>query len=369
MATSTCQRCIVVANVLFLALIHPSVAYLTNNALRKCRFSFPVTSQVPRVQESPLLSAVSPSNSMITTLTMKQESFPDTIVNRRNFSKIEQEFNDMITIFSKFTEEDIQSIPNPRVRALYEGVAASAFEPAVYRSFEVLFEDFGPLRVAGRMIFGKLKKQMEDNIAQRQDEVSRLMLLTGLEEQELRASRMAFMSIAHEGRDGKSVVTRQQLVDTGIAASFVEMMNFTDQDDFFKQLGGKEWKFEAFMSALQVCTDKQSCLLEHCNPSTVFEEALIRIPAYDHDPVDPRTRKYMNQYDLMVNKFKEWEDFVPKGDGRKLDILRGCFVGARNEKVVNALKIVYVDYTALRMAGDLIFKLMTALVKGSTHKD
>ena len=72
---------------------------------------------------------------------------------------------------------------------------------------------------------------------------------------------------------------------------------------------------------------------------------------------------------MMVNKFKEWEDFVPKGEGRRLDILRGCFVGAENEKVVKALKIVYVDYSALRMAGDLIFSLMTALVSGKSHQN
>jgi hypothetical protein len=44
-----------------------------------------------------------------------------------------------------------------------------------------------------------------------------------------------------------------------------------------------------------------------------------------------------------------------------LDILRGCFSGARDEKVVAALKIVYMDYAALRLAGDLIFKLMSKI--------
>jgi hypothetical protein len=33
------------------------------------------------------------------------------------------------------------------------------------------------------------------------------------------------------------------------------------------------------------------------------------------------------------------------------DILRGCFSGARDAKVVAALKIVYLDYAALRLAG------------------
>lgn len=44
-----------------------------------------------------------------------------------------------------------------------------------------------------------------------------------------------------------------------------------------------------------------------------------------------------------------------------LDILRGCFSGARDAKVVAGLKIVYMDYAALRLAGDLIFKLMSKI--------
>ena len=44
---------------------------------------------------------------------------------------------------------------------------------------------------------------------------------------------------------------------------------------------------------------------------------------------------------------------MPGGESRMLDVLRGCFVGDRNEKIVSALKIVYLDYSALRIGGDL----------------
>ena len=53
---------------------------------------------------------------------------------------------------------------------------------------------------------------------------------------------------------------------------------------------------------------------------------------------------------------------LPRTDNQWLDILRGCFVGSRNDRVVAALKIVYMDYAALRLAGDLIFKLMSKIV-------
>lgn len=40
----------------------------------------------------------------------------------------------------------------------------------------------------------------------------------------------------------------------------------------------------------------------------------------------------------------------------------GALQEQKNEKVLNALKIVYTDYSAIRIAGDLVFKLMRRLV-------
>merc|ERR1712071_744961 len=59
-----------------------------------------------------------------------------------------------------------------------------------------------------------------------------------------------------------------------------------------------------------------------------------------------RKQKYSDRYDEMLVKFEEWESYVPMKEGRYYDVLRGCFAGAKNEKVVAALKIVYMDYSA-----------------------
>ena len=60
--------------------------------------------------------------------------------------------------------------------------------------------------------------------------------------------------------------------------------------------------------------------------------------------------------DSMVQSFEEWEELQlkPKGEGRMVEVLRGCFAGAKNEQIVAPLKIVYMDYSALRIGGDLI---------------
>ena len=156
------QQMFFLANVLSLAI--PLSAFQITNPMTKSQHSFTTPSTL-RVQESRLFSSVSQSTNTMTMVQTqqqqkKQQQQETSSMQRkeRDLSKLEQEFRDMITCFSGYTEEDILSIPNPRLRALYDGVVASAYEPAVYRSFEVLFEDLGPLRVAGRMIFGKLKK-------------------------------------------------------------------------------------------------------------------------------------------------------------------------------------------------------------------
>jgi hypothetical protein len=86
--------------------------------------------------------------------------------------------------------------------------------------------------------------------------------------------------------------------------------------------------------------------------------------------------RWSDRFDEYVSTFQLWErQFLSNdesGDGdridvnidvegrksRRFEILRGCFVGARNERNVAALKIVYMDYAALRIGGDLIFQLM-----------
>ena len=62
-----------------------------------------------------------------------------------------------------------------------------------------------------------------------------------------------------------------------------------------------------------------------------------------------KRQKHSDQFDHYVSTFQVWEDKFVGGDdarltkqpARRLEILRGCFEGARNEKVVAALKIVY----------------------------
>jgi len=52
-----------------------------------------------------------------------------------------------------YTERDILSLHDLRMRALFRGVPGGVQELAVYRAFEILFDDLYPLRIAGRLVY------------------------------------------------------------------------------------------------------------------------------------------------------------------------------------------------------------------------
>ena len=85
------------------------------------------------------------------------------------------------------------------------------------------------------------------------------------------------------------------------------------------------------------------------------------------------------RFEEMLSTCTEWEtalNWGPTGveapsaegddeDGRLLQVLKGSFAGARCEPVAEALKQVYIEYSPLRLGGDLIFKLLKRVVSAN----
>lgn len=78
------------------------------------------------------------------------------------------------------------------------------------------------------------------------------------------------------------------------------------------------------------------------------------------------------RYLYMVEKFILWEGKWSSDSSRGLSIrspsrtdlvIMGCFAGAKRQGVVDALEILYEDYIPLRIAGDMIFKLVETAMK------
>ena len=290
----------------------------------------------------------------------------------RHLTKLEKEFRDMLGDFAHFTPHDIESLRDPRMRTLFEGVAASAGCPPVYRAFEVLYEDLYPLRVAGRLVYSRLQQLMIDSQAERDQEVRLVVQKTGLEESDVETTRLAFVSVAAR-LNGDAFLTKDQLRDTGLTETAMHVLGFESVDDLLDNLCSDQSdsvNFVDMMIGLQE-TAESVCGIERCNPAQVMREIMLELkehPPVLHTRTDSKRQQYSDHYDAMLCAFKEWESLVPQGEGRRLDVVRGCFVGAKNTPVVEALRIVYVDYAALRVAGDIIFKLVKGVMSAAASR-
>ena len=104
-----------------------------------------------------------PTNTTEATNPITLNDVPFEKPSQEKLSKLEKEFDSMVDDFRLFTAYDIACIENDRFRALFEGVAAGVKDLAVYKSFLVLFEDYAPIRIAGRMIHKYLKDVMANS--------------------------------------------------------------------------------------------------------------------------------------------------------------------------------------------------------------
>lgn len=298
-------------------------------------------------------------------------------------SKYSAEFGDMVGEFAYYTDREISSVPSKRYQAMFHGVHAAANEPSVYRSFEVLYEDVGPLRVAGRMIFAHLKRVKENSVANRQEEEKILTTMTGLTTREIDEGRRVFLSLQNQEDnnaydDDDSFITKDQLIQSGILDIIAKLNIIEDflppsEEEIVQHfhMDKKErLTFQHFMMGMHERTMNSfrkipSVLAEmeqrtsHNNSS--FVASGDKKAHHNIMILNKKQQKHSDRFDDMLIAFGEWETKMQPGDGRTFDIVRGCFTGAKNPKVVEGLKIVYMDYYPLRFAGDLVFKIASGV--------
>lgn len=307
----------------------------------------------------------------------------------------------------RFKEEGV------RYRTLYSGVQAASMEPAVLRSFTVLFEDYLPIRLAGRRIYNHLNNVMEDVRLERVGEIERarevcsgwdwIMKEDGVKQQHfIEYARCIWDTLmdeallldeedTHSGESGvipfhcllhlgfDEVLIQEQLVTDRAKLEFItkqiiyeERSNSDAESD---RLGLERYdsiSFVEFMRLLyhftltssesQSRNDLESLiqLLQRIkeramsarqrhkaeDTSTLLAAAAIRSGGSN---ACKKRRKHSDQFDHYVATFSVWESKFMSGDDarlakqppRRLEILRGCFEGAKNESIVAALKIVY----------------------------
>lgn len=310
-------------------------------------------------------------------------------------SKLEAEFYSMMNVFATYTPKDIASVPDPRYRCLYEGVKEGSNEPLVMKAFAIVFEDLLPVRVAGRMIYRHLKTTMERSQKNSNLEENDLMDKYGLDQNLINQGRITFTAIMKQDQQywyescRQGQITIDTFVETGIVDILTSLPNVDSFEDFIEAVDVDETEtisFKQFVIGLHSLSVRANESCGGCGTastlSNVFTDICRRIQSLNGESRKlAANSKHGEKYEEMVHTFQDWEETIVPSlftntttthertkSGRMMEVLIGSFAGAKNEKIVLALKIVYIDYSALRLGGDLVFKLMKKIVERRKKK-
>jgi hypothetical protein len=219
--------------------------------------------------------------------------------------------------------------------------------------------------VAGRIVYLKLKEAMEESKLYRQSQIEAVLATTGMSLETAESSWSVFIRLAKDKEI--SVEKLERLID----GRALELLDYScNKKEFLSMLnpdGKKTLEFEEIMKRLNTCTTDVPVSPVQLLQKLMDLELESSSDTLKLSRADRRKVTYNERYDHMIIKFGEWKAFIPDGEGRRLDIVRGCFVGSGNPKVVEALRVIYTDYTALRLSGDWIFKVVSA-VMGATQR-
>lgn len=268
-------------------------------------------------------------------------------------------------------------IDNPRIRTLLRGVDAVQDAPTVLRAFQLIYEDMPLLRPAGNFAVSKLATKCRTGAAVH----ASLEKSLGSEvDHLLPVLRRYFDSIDVTG-DGRASFGELKAACTRGSTSLAALASLCLDSESNEE--ACEANYEA----------------ESCGPT--FEEFVILVNRGDLDleklvddsedeceaepdgeeaasggasrAVRLEREKHSAQFDGMVEAFVMYERKTGGvtnvgGDtggrrGRLGEVLRGCFDGARDPELTNALRVVYCDSPQLRAAGNIVFGVVDKLMQ------
>ena len=313
----------------------------------------------------------------------------------KSSSELMNRFHFMVDRFSNYTSEEIKRLENERLRKLVSGGKDALLEPQVLRAFEVLYEDYFPFRFGGDILFNLLEKSISERKTYNQgpalalegttvgnsssprtiiEDVKTKLIAQVLElsKEERSIDDCADSLFPDIDANGDGLISLDEFKE------WVESVIVTDYDRFLNteaqatDIPGTIFREVDSDGSGTISLDEfklwtKGSLATSCDADSEVESV---------SPLPPiRPSKHRQRYLDMVRSFTEWESRLnTKGFGlsqfqgrngkedRIAIIIAGCFAGARNPAVVDSLGILYEDYLPLRLAGNLIFKLVEKAV-------
>lgn len=305
---------------------------------------------------------------------------PTTPPSTHPHTPLELEFHSLLSDFCHaLSPADALALPDPHHRVLLAGIVASAQSPPVSRAFCVLYQDLLPLRLAGRWVVAHLRRKWAQQVAEHRAQVERCCWTTTTDTSKVEELRLLHVQVVSRWNEGGRLAwTKEQLLwnNTNTVLDKVARQVAAEQENRIS--------FERLLTALRAAEtgDDPHRILrdrllelhdawvrgEHMNVSVSTNDVqststTATTTANQHDNPSKRI-DHGARYDAMVASFCDWKEFLPpppssNHESRRMQVVRGCFVGAEIPEVVAALRIVYTDYRGLRMAGDIIFALVS----------
>ena len=293
-----------------------------------------------------------------------------------------------------------------KMRTLFRGVSAAAEQPVVRNAFSIVYQDLGPIRVAGDLIFNKLKR-----IASEADtRIAGLEELQTADSDALTAARTLFDVVDEDASGG---LTREELLASPVLLELLRSGRSKTVDDeelvdvFLAEAdvdGDGEITFVEFALATASGSGRLR-IADEAVTATIDEFRSREAAAGDADGggagllgrrrANPRRKRktHGERFDEMLATCLGWEAAylcrgiptdapiedlegcateeaaeeaaaIAEQEGKRLQqVLLGTFAGGRSEPVALALRVCYEEYSPLRFGGDLIFRVLKTVVR------
>ncbi|KAL1498705.1 hypothetical protein AB1Y20_014016 [Prymnesium parvum] len=293
-------------------------------------------------------------------------------------SQATQRYESMLARFREHSAADIELVSSPRHRALLRGASAAIDDEAISAAFRVLYEDIGPVRVAGDLIFQKIDGVVSQS--KRTSEAASVRAL-GRTEECVVAARAVFDAV---DADASGSISKEELLRSELLRSLGQCADCSCGKEgscesvaaFMRKIDTEhpdgELRFADFLVAshqfLYAGDTSGKMFGGSENAEAIVDALLAGRDGCEEGRAGRAEARHAAKFDEMCEEFASWRSDAALATAQARNprlalVLEGCFAGSANPSVLDALKILYVDFAALRLAGDLIFRLMRKLVK------
>jgi len=271
-------------------------------------------------------------------------------------SDVQDRLDGYVETVGAYTDRDAACL-TPRWRTLLIGMRAGLQLPSLLKAARMLYVNILPLRVGADFIVSRLAEVVQEGHEKTKPTI--------LDDDLMQASTL--FELLDVDASGK--ICEQDLLTIGFThAAATELITAMDTDgdrqiDLFEFMADNAGDNRPDIFDLLGCHLSSADVAEGLSAQDV--QRIVAQMRLGIDGSGSTLSEYEERFDTILRFII---DLVPKLKGRNIPsqyletILVGSFEAAKNSDVVSALRMVYVENRAIRIAGDMVFGLVTQVI-------